>query len=150
MPENGVSIVVTTRNDFDIAKNLAEELARLTWMNREFFVRQLTPFDRAIEIAQNQNREPVIFSTPATIPEVVGLEELRNYLPNSEKVSETSCGSFFDQKLAEEAMSLGLGSKFKAVFNRDLVQNQQWQKYDDLSLLTQRLLVCMTGRLLVG
>ena len=25
------------------------------------FVRQLTPFDRAIEIAQNQNREPVIF-----------------------------------------------------------------------------------------
>ena len=36
VPENGVSIVVTARNDFDIAKNPAEELARLTWINENF------------------------------------------------------------------------------------------------------------------
>ena len=133
VPENGVSIVVTARNDFDIAKNLAEELARLTWINREFFVRQLTPFDRAIEIAQNQNREPVIFSDSGDNPGGGGTGRTTQLLAKlvEKGVRDVLYGSFFDQKLAEEAMSLGLGSKFKAVFNRDSVQNQQWQKYDE-------------------
>ncbi len=38
-------------------------------------------------------------------------------------------GSFFDPKLAQEAESLAVGSRFKAVFNRESNQ-QKWEKYD--------------------
>ncbi len=131
VPENGVSIVITARDDFDTAKNLAEEIARLTWIKRSLFVREITSFDRAIEIAKDPDRKPVIFSDSGDNPGGGGTGRTTQLLSKliKEDVKGVLYGSFFDQKLAKEATSLGLGACFKAMFNRDGNQ-EQWEKYD--------------------
>jgi len=132
VPQNGISIVVTARNDYNIAKNLAAELAKLTWIKRSLFVRELTSFDSAIKIAQNQNREPVIFSDSGDNPGGGGTGRTTQLLKALIK-ADAKCvmyGSFFDPKLAEEANSLAVGSQFKAAFNRENNQ-QKWEKYDE-------------------
>ena len=131
VPENGISIVVTARNDFDIAKNLAAEIAKLTWIKRPLFVRKLTSFDSAIEIVQDQNREPVIFSDSGDNPGGGGTGRTTQLLIELIKANAKGViyGSFFDPKLAEEAKSLAIGSQFKAAFNRESNQ-QKWEEYD--------------------
>lgn len=132
VPQNGVSIVVTARNDFNIAKNLAVEIAKLTWIKRSLFVRDLTSFDSAIKIAQDQNREPVIFADSGDNPGGGGTGRTTQLLKALIKADAKGVmyGSFFDPKLAEEANSLAVGSRFKAAFNRER-NEQKWEKYDE-------------------
>jgi microcystin degradation protein MlrC len=131
VPQNGVSIVVTARNDFNIARNLAAEIAKLTWIKRPHFVRELTSFDSAIKIVKDQNREPVIFSDSGDNPGGGGTGRTTQLLIELIKANAKGVmyGSFFDPKLAEEAKSLAVGSQFKAAFNRESNQ-QKWEEYD--------------------
>ena len=132
VPQNGVSIVVTARNDFNIAKSLATEIAQLTWIKRSLFVRELTSFDSAIKIAQDQNREPVIFSDSGDNPGGGGTGRTTQLLKELIKADAKGVmyGSFFDPKLAKEANDLAIGSRFTATFNRDSNQ-QKWEEYDE-------------------
>ncbi|MDC3235280.1 M81 family metallopeptidase, partial [Candidatus Puniceispirillum sp.] len=132
VPQNGVSIVVTARNDFIIAKNLALEIARLAWIKRSLFVRELTSFDSAIKIAQDQNRGPVIFSDSGDNPGGGGTGRTTRLLIEliNADAKGVIYGSFFDPKLAEEANGLAVGSCFKAAFNRESNQ-QKWEEYDE-------------------
>ena len=68
VPENGVSIVVTARDDAAIATSLANEIATFIWDSRDDYVKSLTPFKKAIEIALNKGREPVIFADSGDNP----------------------------------------------------------------------------------
>ena len=133
VPQNGVSIVVTARNDVNIAKNLAEEIAKLTWNKRSLFVRELTSFDSAIKIAQDQSRAPVIFSDSGDNPGGGGTGRTTQLLIELIKAGAKGViyGSFFDPKLAKEANGLAIGSRFKATFNRES-NRQKWEEYDEL------------------
>ncbi len=132
VPQNGVSIVVTARSDFDIAKNLAAEIAKLTWIKRSLFVRELTSFNSAIKIAKDQSREPVIFADSGDNPGGGGTARTTQLLIELLKADAKGViyGSFFDPRLAEEAKGLAVGSRFKAEFNRESTQ-QKWEKYDE-------------------
>ena len=131
VPDNGISIVITARHEFDVAENLAKEIARLTWLKRNLFVQKLTSFNRAIKIAKKQHRKQVIFSDAGDNPGGGGTGRTTQFLAELIRADARGVlyGSFFDQKLAEEANSLGVGSQFKAVFNRDSSQ-QQWERFD--------------------
>jgi microcystin degradation protein MlrC len=56
VPENGVSIVVTARDDAAVATSLANEIAAFIWNTRDDYVKSLTPFEKSIEIALDTGR----------------------------------------------------------------------------------------------
>ena len=57
-PEVGFSVVCTTDGDLDLARSMARPIAEAAWKAREEFVVELTPIDKAVEVALSM-AEPV-------------------------------------------------------------------------------------------
>ncbi|MEO0829854.1 MAG: M81 family metallopeptidase, partial [Pseudomonadota bacterium] len=131
VPENGVSVVVTARDDLSMAEELAQDIAARAWAMRERFVRSLISIDEAVNLAKKRDRNPVIFSDAGDNPGGGGsgrTTELLAALTASE-AADVLYGSYFDAALAEEAHALGKGTTFKARFNRD-TGDQSWDAWD--------------------
>ncbi len=131
-PDNGLSIVVTAREDADTAEALAMELADMAWSLRKDFVRQLASLGDAVAIAATQTRKPVIFSDAGDNPGGGGSGRTTELLAALCKADVSDCliGSFCDPELAREAHGVGLGSQFMASFNRSCDTSVQWAKWD--------------------
>jgi microcystin degradation protein MlrC len=119
-PDNGLSIVVTAREEAAIAKRLADEIATMAWTLREDFVRDLTSVDDAVSLAATKDRDPVIFSDAGDNPGGGGSGRTTELLSALHRAGVAEClmGSFCDADLAKEAHAVGIGGVFSARFNR--------------------------------
>ena len=131
VPENGVSVVVTAREDATLAEELANEIAAFGWKNRARFIKPLTPLDEAVSMAQTSERTPVIFSDSGDNPGGGGSGRTTELLAalHAAGAERVFYGSFYDPELANEAHGLGLNASFTARFNRN-AGNSAWEKWD--------------------
>ncbi len=120
-PDNGLAICVTAREDPDVARQLAEELAEFGWSSRASFRKPLTPLADAVQLALERQRAPVIFADSGDNPGGGGsgrtselLEALLEARPDG-----VYYGSFFDPPLALAAHTAGVGNAFTAEFNTE-------------------------------
>ena len=131
VPENGVSVVVTAREDAGLAAELAREIAAMGWENRARFVKPLTSVDEAVGLAMRREGAPVIFSDSGDNPGGGGSGRTTELLAALHAVGADGVfyGSFYDRELAAEAHDLGVGGQFTARFNRT-AGNQSWEQWD--------------------
>ncbi len=131
-PDNGLSIVVTARENADCAADLAGELANMAWSLRKEFVRQLTPLTDAVALAAEQGRQPVIFSDAGDNPGGGGSGRTTALLSALYKAEVKDCliGSLCDPELARVAHTVGPGNRFKAHFNRSCDTTTSWAQWD--------------------
>jgi len=124
-PKNGIAIVVTGRDDADVARTLAVEIATRAWADRERFRKQLTSLEDAVRMAlrvgSDPSSVPVIFSDAGDNPGGGGLGTTTWLLAALVEASARGVlfGSFCDARLAQDAHRLGAGAEFEAVFNAD-------------------------------
>ena len=106
-PDNGLSVVVSAREDVGAAKALSSELAEMAWSLREDFVRHLTSLEDAVELSSDSDRLPVIFSDAGDNPGGGGSGRTTELLAALHASGATGClyGSFCDPELASEAHS---------------------------------------------
>ncbi|MEM0945978.1 MAG: M81 family metallopeptidase [Pseudomonadota bacterium] len=131
-PDNGLSIVVTARDDRKAAEELATELAEMAWSLRGDFVRRLTPLDEAVALATQSDRSPVIFSDAGDNPGGGGSGRTTEFLAALHQAGVKGCliGSFCDPELAREAHSIKVGGRFTARFNRSQHTQVPWARWD--------------------
>lgn len=152
VPDNGISIVVTARDDLSVAEALATDIAIMAWQIRERFVRSLTSINEAVVLAKDENRQPVIFSDAGDNPGGGGTGRTTELLAAlvDAGADHVFYGSFFDEELAAEAHQLGAGTEFKARFNRSSGQ-QTWEQWDTPYEITATVIALhhgdVTGRL---
>ncbi len=130
VPDNGLSIVVTARDDRSIAERVAAQIARLAWDIRGGFDRTLTSVGQAVRLAQGDR--PVIFSDAGDNPGGGGSGRTTELLA---ALCNAGCegvlyGSFADPQLAAEAHERGVGKTFMARFNRARAM-EPWEKWDE-------------------
>jgi len=131
-PDNGLSIVVTAREDQGAADELAHELAGMAWDLRGDFVRTLTSVEAAVTLAVGRDRAPVIFSDAGDNPGGGGSGRTTELLAALHGAGVTDClvGSLCDAELASEAHAVGVGGTFRARFNRASNPRVPWAKWD--------------------
>lgn len=129
VPENGLSVVVTARDDPAEAEALAREIAEKAWAMRHRFVRTLTTIDEAITLALGP--ASVIFSDSGDNPGGGGSGRTTELLAalHGAGVEGVYYGSFADPELADEAHALGVGAVFEARFNRS-AGGESWEAWD--------------------
>jgi microcystin degradation protein MlrC len=123
-PQNGLSIIVTTRNDSELARRTAENLAAIAWRERDRFVPRLTSLEDAIKRAKEagvrRNAPALLLADVADNPGGGGRGNttfiLRALLDVD--VRDVLFGVFTDPELAAEAHALGEGTSFEAHLNR--------------------------------
>jgi microcystin degradation protein MlrC len=123
-PFNGLTVVVTAL-DQDAADSLAHEIAEAGWARRERFRPALTSLEEATARAkstEDRTLHPLIFADVADNPGGGGrgntmwiLEAFLNA-----GVRNGLVGVIHDPALAAEAHLHGIGTAFRAAFNRDL------------------------------
>ena len=132
---NGLSVVVTTRNDHKTAQVLANELASRAWSDRHRYIAKLTPIPEAIKKAQavlsDSTLPSVLLADVADNPGGGGrgnttylLRELHQL-----KLQGVVIGMMFDPSLALDAHAAGLGARMAAKFNQQET-NQFSQAYE--------------------
>ena len=148
VPENGVSIVVTARDDRDIAASLASEIAAFIWDLRDDFVKALTPFEKAIEIALDEARAPVIFADSGDNPGGGGSGRTTGFLSAllASDARNVLYGSFFDPALACDAHQSGLGTSFSAVFNQER-SDAAWEAWDERLVVDAKVIGLHNGEI---
>ena len=131
VPDNGVSVVVTAAENYEVALRLASEIAQRAWNKRQKFIRGLTSISDAIDQIQDQTRLPLIFSEAGDNPGGGGSGRATAFLSALISVSAGNVfyGSFFDPALAADAHKAGLGTEFIAKFNRHK-GNAKWEAWD--------------------
>ena len=120
-----MSVVVTTRNDAALARQLARAIAQRAWDERHRYVPNLTSLEDATALALACGRDParpaLLFADVADNPGGGGRGNtvwiLRAFVEAG--VQGGLLGIFFDPPLAAEAHALGAGRTFVARFNRD-------------------------------
>ena len=123
--KNGMSVIVTTRDDAALARALARDIAQRTWDERHRYVPRLTSLEDATRMALECGRDPsrpaLLFADVADNPGGGGRGNTVWILESFHQagVEGALLGIFFDPALAAEAHSLGAGAKFHARFNRD-------------------------------
>jgi microcystin degradation protein MlrC len=123
--KNGMSVIVTTRGDASLARDLARDIAQTTWDERHRYVPHLTSLDdatrMALECGQDPSRPALLFADVADNPGGGGRGNTVWILEAFHRagVQGALLGIFFDPALAAEAHRLGVGNRFRARFNRD-------------------------------
>jgi microcystin degradation protein MlrC len=122
--KNGLTVVVTARQDKRAAEALAREIAELGWANRARFHPRLTSLDVAVEKALAVGRDPLMpalaFADVADNPGGGGRGNTTFLLRafHEAGVQGALLGVFYDPDLAAEAHRHGVGAQFEARFNR--------------------------------
>lgn len=124
-PKNGLAIIVTARSGKAAAQRLATEIAEHAWRDHERYVPALTPLEDAVESAvragDDMTLKPVILADVADNPGGGANGNTTWILEALLKAGAKGAvlGIFNDPALAAQAMELGEGARFKAVFNRN-------------------------------
>jgi len=120
-PFNGLTVVVTATNA-DAANALAQEIAAAGWARRDQFRPSLTSLEDAVAVALRADR-PRAFADVADNPGGGGRGNTMWILEAFVKagVRDALVGVIHDPALAAEANRLGVGARFTARFNRDLL-----------------------------
>ena len=121
--KNGMSVIVTTRNDSALAKSLCIDIATKTWNDRHRYIPNLTSIDEATRMARECGRDfsrpALLFADVADNPGGGGRGNtvwiLKSFVEAG--VKGALLGIFFDAALAAEAHRLGIGASFHARFN---------------------------------
>ena len=130
-PDNTLSVVVTAREDQQVADKLANEIAGVAWAHRARFIRDLTPIETAVALSLDMDRAPVIFSDAGDNPGGGGSGRTTELLAalHDAGANRVLFGSFFDPDLASEAHAVGIGQSFLARFNRN-AGSAAWEQWD--------------------
>lgn len=130
-PKNGIAVVVTARREANIAAKLANEIGTQAWQMRGRFRKVLMPLADAVALATAPDRKPVIYSDSGDNPGGGGSGRTTELLTALCDAGATDLlyGSFFDPELAAEAHQQGIGSRFRARFNRSR-GNAPWEQWD--------------------
>ncbi|EDP63776.1 1-deoxy-D-xylulose 5-phosphate reductoisomerase [alpha proteobacterium BAL199] len=122
-PKNGMTVIVTTRNDAQHAKSLAMSLAKAGWADRHRYVPRMIALDDAVAQARSVGIDPMapslLFADPADNPGGGGRGNTTYILAALLKAGVHGCiaGVFFDPVLVEQARSVGEGNQFHAKLN---------------------------------
>ena len=127
-PKNGMSVVVTTRDDEALARRLARKIAQRAWDERHRYVPNLTSLEDATSMALDRGRDAsapaLLFADVADNPGGGGRGNtvwiLEAFVEAG--VQGAILGIVFDPALAAEAHAAGVGTRFSARFNRDETQ----------------------------
>lgn len=123
-PKNGLAIIVTARSGKAAAARVAAEIAAHAWKGHERYVPRLTSLDdavaRAVQAGNDHAAKPVILADVADNPGGGANGNTTWILEALVKAGAKGAvlGIFNDAALANEAMILGEGARFRAVFNR--------------------------------
>jgi microcystin degradation protein MlrC len=123
-PQNGLSIIVTTRNDSALARRTAQDLAAIAWRERDRFVPRLTSIEDAVQRAKDaaeQRHAPAVLLADVADNPGGGGRGNTTYLLRAlleAKARNVLFGVFTDPELAAEAHALGEGTSFEARLNR--------------------------------
>ena len=123
-PRQGLSVIVTAREDESAARELAKRLASRAWENRRRFTRVHTSVEDAVALAKRTGDDPAlpsqIMADVADNPGGGGRGNTTWLLKALVEagVQGVLLGAQFDPPLAEEAHTLGVGASFAARFNR--------------------------------
>ncbi len=121
--KNGMSVIVTTRNDAELAKSLCIDIATKTWNERHRYIPSLTRLEDATRMAgecgRDLSRPALLFADVADNPGGGGRGNtvwiLKSFVEAG--VEGALLGIFYDPALAAEAHRLGVGASFHARFN---------------------------------
>jgi len=124
-PKNGIAVVVTARDDRQIALRLANEIASFTWSQRERFQKTLTSLDEAIKLVKERSSQAampaIIFSDAGDNPGGGGsgttTELLQTLVEND--VTGVLYGSFYEPELANVAMKSAIGTTIEVTLNKN-------------------------------
>ena len=123
--KNGMSVIVTTRDDEALARELARDIAIKTWEDRKRYVPRLTSLEdatrMALEAGRDASKPSLLFADVADNPGGGGRGNTVWILESFYKagVQGAVLGVFFDPALVAEAYDNGKGARFHARFNRD-------------------------------
>lgn len=123
-PKNGLAIIVTARSGKAAAERLAREIAEHAWKDYRRYVPQLTSLEDAVASAVRAGEDPAV--SPVILADVAdnpggGANGNTTWILEAlvkAGAKGAVLGVFNDPALAEEAMALGEGARFRAVFNR--------------------------------
>ncbi|MEQ8817712.1 MAG: M81 family metallopeptidase [Thalassobaculum sp.] len=122
-PKNGMTVIVTTRDDPALAKRLAVELAAAGWADRGRYVPRMIGLDDAVAQALAAGADPMspslLFADPADNPGGGGRGNTTYILAAFLAAGVHGCiaGVFFDPALVEQAFAAGEGNGFRADLN---------------------------------
>ncbi|MDQ2149659.1 M81 family metallopeptidase [Alcaligenaceae bacterium C4P045] len=124
-PKNGLTVIVTTRNDPAFAKHTALDLALPAWQGRSAFSPALTSLEHAVEMARDAGANPRL--PPLCLADVAdnpggGGRGNTPYLLQAllaAGAQHVILGVITDATLCAEAHQLPIGASFTARFNRD-------------------------------
>ena len=123
--KNGMSVIVTTRNDPALARSLARDIAQKAWDDRHRYVPRLTSLEdatrMAVECGRELTRPSLLFADVADNPGGGGRGNTVWILESFHRAGVQGCllGVFYDPALVAEARNQGTGARFRARFNRD-------------------------------
>ncbi|CAG2134479.1 hypothetical protein LMG31506_01391 [Cupriavidus yeoncheonensis] len=123
-PKNGMTVIVTTRGDADLARQTAHDLVMPAWTGRAAFTPVLTSVDEAVALAKAAGEDhelpPVLLADVADNPGGGGRGNTPFLLQAllHAGVRDAVLGVVTDPELSAQAHALGAGAEFVAHFNR--------------------------------
>jgi microcystin degradation protein MlrC len=123
-PKNGLTVIVTTRNDAEFARQTALDLVAPAWRDRAAFTPELVPLADAVARAAACGRDaaltPVLLADVADNPGGGGRGNTPFMLQAllAADVQGAILGVVTDAELSAEAHALGVGATFTARWNR--------------------------------
>jgi microcystin degradation protein MlrC len=123
-PKNGLTVLVTTRGDAELARRTALDLAMPAWQGRAAFTPHLMPLEQAVALAVAAGNDPAL---PANLLADVADNPGGGARGNTPFVLRALLaagargvisGVITDPELAAEAHALGEGQRLHARFNR--------------------------------
>jgi microcystin degradation protein MlrC len=129
--DNGLHIIVTSRNNAEAAQALCLQLAEMAWAMKERFLWDLVPIEQAVASAVasgiDHSTQPILL---ADLGDNIGAGGPGNTLWLIESLHQAGAqgvfiGSFFDPTLVALASDIGIGANFTAVFHGDT-----WERSD--------------------
>lgn len=121
--KNGMSVIVTTRDDPAHARTLALELAAAGWADRHRYAPRMIGLADAVAQARAAGADPMapslLFADPADNPGGGGRGNTTYILAAFLKAGVHGCvaGVFYDPALVEQARAAGEGGRFQADLN---------------------------------
>ncbi|MBC8339541.1 MAG: M81 family metallopeptidase [Rhodospirillales bacterium] len=125
LAKNGMTVLVTARDDLAVARALAEDIATRAWAMRERFQTSLTSLQDAVDMAvkngQDVSRPALILADVADNPGGGGRGNTAWILSALYEAGAQGVlfGVFNDPALVRAARDTGEGAEFQAVFNSE-------------------------------
>ncbi|WP_316149567.1 M81 family metallopeptidase [Cupriavidus sp. BIC8F] len=124
-PKNGLTVIVTTRDDAELARQIARDLVMPAWDGRAAFTPALTSLEEAVALAraagEDRTLPPVLLADVADNPGGGGRGNTPFLLAAllHADVRDAVLGVVTDAELSADAHAFGEGAAFTAHFNRD-------------------------------